>query len=43
MNEKNSLGYYLGRAIGLVLVSCLAICVCAAAVALTANFILWLI
>lgn len=43
MNEKKSFGYYVGKAMALVLVSCLAICACAAAVALTANFILWLI
>lgn len=41
--EKKSFGYLAGKFIGAVLVTCIAICISAVMVALTARFIMWLI
>lgn len=42
MNEKVSFGTKVGRFVGNLFVICLATCISAIAIALTARFILWL-
>lgn len=42
MDERRNAGYYIGKALGILLVSCGAICIAAITIAATAKLLLWL-